>query len=46
MGKRFSTAELLAQYWYCGDMGSSPLFRDVLWRFAAEPHYDEKETDG
>lgn len=28
-------------YWFCGDMGHSPLFRAVLWRFAAEPHYDE-----
>jgi hypothetical protein len=46
MDKRFSTAELLAQYWFCENMGHSPLFTAALYRAAVRPHYDEEPTDG
>lgn len=39
--KRFTTAELLAQYWYGQAMGGDQVFAAQLWRAAARPHYDE-----
>lgn len=41
--KRFTTAELLAQYWFACAMGHSPVFAAVLWRFAALPDYDQDD---
>ena len=38
--KRFSTAELMAQYWFGENMGHSPRFTAVLYRFACLPDYD------
>ncbi|AHB31673.1 hypothetical protein ArV2_gp62 [Arthrobacter phage vB_ArS-ArV2] len=40
--KRFTTAELLAQYWFCENMGHSPIFTAQLYRFACLPHYDHE----
>lgn len=40
--KRFTTAELLAQYWFAENMGHHPLQCAVLYRFACTPHFDEE----
>lgn len=43
--KRFSTAELFAQYWFARSMGHHPTEQDILYRFACLPHFDDqKET--
>jgi hypothetical protein len=39
--KRFSTAELLAQYWYGQAMGGNQNRAAQLWRFATQPSYDD-----
>ena len=41
--KRFTTPELLAQYWFCQNMGHSPRFTKELYKFATLPHHDEEQ---
>lgn len=42
--KRFTTAELLAQYWFACHMGHHPLQTATLYRFACLPDYDQETT--
>lgn len=40
--KRFTTAELFAQYWFAQAMGQNQLFAAALYRAACRPHFDEE----
>ena len=40
--KRFTEAELMAQYWFGENMGHSPRFTSRLYRFACLPHFDDE----
>lgn len=40
--KRFTTAELLAQYWFACNMGHHPTQAATLYRFATLPHHDDQ----
>jgi hypothetical protein len=42
--KRFTTAELFAQYWFGQAMGHDQVFTAALYKFAVRPHYDVEET--
>jgi hypothetical protein len=37
---RFTTPELLAQYWFSENMGHHPLESATLYRMAVRPHFD------
>jgi len=39
--KRFTAAELLAQYWFARAMGHHPLQQDKLYHFATLPHFED-----
>lgn len=41
--KRFSTAELMAMYWFACAMGHHPRQAKILYRFATLPHHDESD---
>lgn len=40
--KRFTAAELLAQYWFTQAMGGNQIFAAQLWRAAVQPHFDQE----
>jgi hypothetical protein len=42
--KRFTTAELFAQYWFACAMGHHPTQAATLYRFACLPHFDQETS--